>query len=137
MIAMFKSCKKTLSSRITVAICVSMAGVGGNRRLLSEGTGFLAISDILFSPSFHLGGATIVIFPIDWYNGVRLVPGLYIGGTVVSLGVRQAFGDVVGGGVTVCAALVSKATHVVCTLGMGFPILKKNGPGFRPSVWLA
>ena len=60
--------KKTLSSRTTVAICVSMARVGGNRRLLSEGTGFLAISDILFSPSFHLGGAPIVICPIDWHN---------------------------------------------------------------------
>ena len=45
-----------------------------------------------------------------------------MGGTVVSLGVRQAFGDVIGGGVTVYAALVSKAMHVVCTLGVGFPI---------------
>ena len=51
-----------------------------------------------------------------------MVPELHTGGTVASLGVRQAFGDVVGGSVTVCAALVSKATHVVCTLGVGFPI---------------
>ena len=35
-------------SRITVAICESMAGVGGKRRLLSGGTGFLAISGIIF-----------------------------------------------------------------------------------------
>ena len=35
-------------SRITVAICESMAGVGGKRRLLSGGTGFLAISGIVF-----------------------------------------------------------------------------------------
>ena len=35
-------------SRITVAICEYMAGVGGKRRLLSGGTGFLAISGITF-----------------------------------------------------------------------------------------
>ena len=35
-------------SRITVAICESMAGVGGKKRLLSGGTGFLAISGITF-----------------------------------------------------------------------------------------
>ena len=34
-------------SRITVAICESMAGVGGKRRLLSGGKGFLAISGII------------------------------------------------------------------------------------------
>ena len=33
--------------RITVAICVSMAGEGGKRRLSSVGTGFLAISGIV------------------------------------------------------------------------------------------
>ena len=44
-----------------------MAGVGDNRRL-SWRTGFLAISDMLFSPSFHLGGVTVVIFSIDWHN---------------------------------------------------------------------
>ena len=72
-----------------------------------------------------------------------MVPGLFIGGTVVSLGVRQAFGNVVGGGVEVYAALVSKAMHVVCTLGVGFPIRRKMGqisfpqfPGFLPLVWL-
>ena len=68
MIIVFKSCGKTLSSRITVAICVSMAGVADDRRLLSGGTGFLQISDILFSPSFHLGDAIVVIFSIDWHN---------------------------------------------------------------------
>ena len=79
-----------------------------------------------------------MMFPIDWYNGVRLVPGLYIGGTAASLGVRQASGDVVGGGVTVYAALVSKATHVgYVHTGGGPSYLKKNGPGFLPSVWLA
>ena len=59
---------KTLPSRITVAICV----VGDNRRLLSGGTGFIAISDILFSLSFHLGGATVVIFSIDWHTSFYL-----------------------------------------------------------------
>ena len=34
--------------RITVAICEPMAGVGGKRRLLSGGTGFLAISGIVY-----------------------------------------------------------------------------------------
>ena len=51
-----------LSSRITVAICVSMVGVGDNRILLSGETEILAISDILCSPSFHLEGATVLIF---------------------------------------------------------------------------
>ena len=60
---------------ITVAICVSMAGVGGDRRLLSGGSGFLAISDILFSPSCHLGGATVVIFSIGWHNSLF---GIYV-----------------------------------------------------------
>ena len=64
--------KTTLSSHITVAICVSMAGgEWGNRRLLSEGTGLLAIFDILVLTGFHLGGTTIVIFPIDWHYGFR------------------------------------------------------------------
>ena len=62
-----------------------------------------------------------------------MVPGLDIGGTVASLGVRQAFGDVVGGGVTVYAALGSKATHVVCARG-GLSYLEKHGPDFLPSV---
>ena len=44
---MFKSCEKNTPSRITVSICVSMAGVGGIRRLLPGGTGFLAISGII------------------------------------------------------------------------------------------
>ena len=35
-------------SHITVAICESMADMGGKRRLLSGGTGFLAISGIIF-----------------------------------------------------------------------------------------
>ena len=35
-------------SRITVAICESMAGVGSKRRLLSGGTEFLAISGIIY-----------------------------------------------------------------------------------------
>lgn len=34
-------------SRITVAMCESMAGVGDERRLLSGGDGFLAISGII------------------------------------------------------------------------------------------
>ena len=35
-------------SRITVAVCVPMAGVGGSGRPLPAGTEFLAISGILF-----------------------------------------------------------------------------------------
>ena len=45
-------------SRITVAICVSMAGVGDKGRLLSGGTGFLAISSIKF--------LDLIIF--DWHD---------------------------------------------------------------------
>ena len=36
-----------MPSRITVAVCVPMAGVGGTGRHLSGGTEFLAISGIL------------------------------------------------------------------------------------------
>ena len=45
--------------RITVAICVSMAEVGDTGRLLSEGTGFLAISGIT-----SLG----FIYIFDWHD---------------------------------------------------------------------
>ena len=45
---MFKSCgERQMPSRITVAFCVPMAGVGGTGRPLPEGTRFLAISGIL------------------------------------------------------------------------------------------
>ena len=37
-----------MPSRITVAVCVPMAGVGGTGRPLPGGTVFLAISGILF-----------------------------------------------------------------------------------------
>ena len=37
-----------MPSRITVAVCVPMAGVGGSGRPLPGGTVFLAISGILF-----------------------------------------------------------------------------------------
>ena len=37
-----------MPSRIAVAVCVPMAGVGGSRRPLPGGTAFLAISGILF-----------------------------------------------------------------------------------------
>ena len=37
-----------MPSRITVAVCVPMAGVGGSGRSLPGGTVFLAISGILF-----------------------------------------------------------------------------------------
>ena len=37
-----------MPSRITVAVCVPMAGVGGSGRPLPRGTVFLAISGILF-----------------------------------------------------------------------------------------
>ena len=70
MITVFKSWGKDLSSRITLEICVSTAGVGDNRRLLFEGTEFLAISDILFLPSFHLGGRAVVILSLDWHNSL-------------------------------------------------------------------
>ena len=42
-------------SRFTVAICLSMAGVGGKRRLLSGGTGLLTISgNMLFASVFTI-----------------------------------------------------------------------------------
>ena len=44
--------RKTIPSRITVAVCVPMAGIGGSGRPLPGGTVFLAISGILF---FALG----------------------------------------------------------------------------------
>ena len=64
-------------SRIAVAICESMAGVRGKRRLLSGGTGFLAISGIvLFALVFYHIGAAIVIsstiatvFMWEWMRG--------------------------------------------------------------------
>ena len=37
-----------MPSRITVAVCVPMAGVGGSGRPLPGGTVYLAISGILF-----------------------------------------------------------------------------------------
>ena len=40
--------RKTMPSRITVAVCVPMAGVGGSGRPLPGGTMFFAISGILF-----------------------------------------------------------------------------------------
>ena len=49
-----------------------MARVGDNRGLLSGGSGFLAISDILLTPSFHLGAATVVILSIDWRDVLYL-----------------------------------------------------------------
>ena len=45
-------------ARITVAICESMAGVGGKRRLLSGGTEFLAISGIIHFFCFYFFGVT-------------------------------------------------------------------------------
>ena len=45
-----------MPSRITVAVCEPMAGVGG---FMSEGTWFLAIYSCL-RLSFHLGGAAVV-----------------------------------------------------------------------------
>ena len=44
---MFKLCGERLPSRITVAVCVPMAGVGGTGRPLPGGTRFLAISGII------------------------------------------------------------------------------------------
>ena len=53
-----------MPSRITVAVCVPTAGVGGSGRPLPGGTVFLAISGILFfALVFRLGGAAIVVFP--------------------------------------------------------------------------
>ena len=49
----------------TVSTCVSKAEVGDNRILLSGGTKFIVISCILVSPSFQLGGATVVMSSID------------------------------------------------------------------------
>ena len=51
-------------SRIAVAICVSMAGVGYKERLLSGGTGFLGISSIKFLDLMFtlIGMITPVVF---------------------------------------------------------------------------
>ena len=47
---MVQPCEKgRMLSRSTVAICVSISGVGGKRRNLSGGTGFLAIYGIVLS----------------------------------------------------------------------------------------
>ena len=58
-------------SRITVAICESMAGVGGKRRLLSGGTGFLAISGIIFVfLVFNIFGVTTecrIFYCCSWF----------------------------------------------------------------------
>ena len=64
---------------ITVAICESMAGVGGKRRLLSGGTEFLAISGIIYLYTRYiisLVWVRIVIFSMvatvsawDWGRG--------------------------------------------------------------------
>lgn len=45
-----------MSSRFTVAICLSLAVIGGKRGILFGGTRFIAISVILFFALFLLGG---------------------------------------------------------------------------------
>ena len=57
-------------SRITVAICGSMAGVGDERRLSSGGTGFLAISGITyFSEFFSMCLRTVISGMVVLFEG--------------------------------------------------------------------
>ena len=64
-----------------------------------------------------------------------MVPVLYVGGTVLSSGVRRAFGNVVRGGATVYAALSEQRGAYSVRTGEGLSNRKKSGPGFLPSVW--
>ena len=54
---MIQPCEKGC---FTVAICVSMAGVRGKRRLLSGGPGFLTISGIVLQSFYHFGTAIAI-----------------------------------------------------------------------------
>ena len=69
---MLKSCKEDpVISHYRRDLCIYGRSGEGDRSLSSEGRGFLAISAILFEPNFPLGGATIVIFLVDWHTSVR------------------------------------------------------------------
>ena len=58
-----------MPSRITVAVCVPMAGVGGTERPLPEGTMFLAISGILVFVLVSYWRRGYCGFFLDWHNG--------------------------------------------------------------------
>ena len=61
-----------MPSRITVAVCVPMTGVGGTGRPLPGGNGVPC--DLWYSclrRSIHLGGAAIVVI-LDWHNGLYI-----------------------------------------------------------------
>ena len=61
--------RKTTPSRITVAVCVPMAGVGGTRRPLPEGMRFLAISGILVFALVSSWRRGYYGHFLDWHNG--------------------------------------------------------------------
>ena len=58
-----------MPSRITVAVCVPMAGVGGTGRPLPEGTRFLAISGILDFALVSSWSRGYCGHFFDWHNG--------------------------------------------------------------------
>ena len=58
-----------MSSRITVAVCVPMAGVGGTGRPLPGGTRFLAISGILVFALVSSWKRGYFGHFFDWRNG--------------------------------------------------------------------
>ena len=58
-----------MPSRITVAVCAPMAGVGGTWRPLPEGTRFLAISGILVFASVSSWRRGYCGHFFDWHNG--------------------------------------------------------------------
>ena len=58
-----------MPSRITVAVCVPMAGVGGSGRPLPEETRFLAISGILVFALVLSRRRGYCSHFFDWHNG--------------------------------------------------------------------
>ena len=58
-----------MPSRITLAVCVPMAGVGGTGRPLPEGTRFLAISGILVFAVVSSCRRGYCGHFFDWHNG--------------------------------------------------------------------
>ena len=71
-----------MPSRITVAVCQPMAGVGG---FMPEGTWFLAISGILVFALVFILEARLLWSLFDWHNGVltgSILQGFLPGGRV-------------------------------------------------------
>ena len=63
--------RKTILSRITVTVCVPMAGVGGTERPLPDGTRFLAISGILVFALVSSWRRGYCGRFFDWHHGLR------------------------------------------------------------------